>query len=88
MASRTDKGALAKSARRAEAQLREMVALTLRGDLTRNQRTALETCITVHMHQKETSGAAVLAEGHVWHFLSHLYQGQTGTGCPLSQRCI
>lgn len=37
----------------AEAILRELVTITLRTDLTRTQRTSLETCITVHMHQKE-----------------------------------
>ena len=42
--------------RKAEALLREMVAITLRQDLTRIQRISLETCITVHMHQKESSG--------------------------------
>lgn len=35
--------------------LRDMVAITLRTDLTRIQRTNLETCITVHMHQKEAT---------------------------------
>ena len=43
---------MSKALRKTEALLREMVAVTLRNDLTRNQRTALETCITVHMHQK------------------------------------
>jgi hypothetical protein len=32
-----------------------MVIITLRTELTRNQRTNLETCITVHMHQKEST---------------------------------
>jgi hypothetical protein len=32
-----------------------MVTLTVRSDLTRIQRTSLETCITVHMHQKEST---------------------------------
>ena len=44
--------------KKSEAILRDMVQLTLRSDLTRNQRTNLETCVTVHMHQKETTGAA------------------------------
>lgn len=34
---------------------REMVMITLRTDLNRIQRTNLETCITVHMHQKEST---------------------------------
>jgi len=32
-----------------------MVTMTVRTDLTRIQRTNLETCITVHMHQKEST---------------------------------
>lgn len=34
---------------------RDMVMITVRSDLTRIQRTNLETCITVHMHQKEST---------------------------------
>jgi len=52
VAAKTEKGVMSKALRKTEALLREMVAVTLRNDLTRNQRTALETCITVHMHQK------------------------------------
>ena len=52
MAAKTEKGVLNKALRKTEALLRDMVAMTLRNDLTRNQRTALETCITIHMHQK------------------------------------
>lgn len=60
MAAKTDKTAMAKAAKKADALLREMVAITLKSDLSRIQRTNLETCITVHMHQKETSGALTL----------------------------
>ena len=56
---KTDKGSVTRALRKAEALLREMVGLTLRQDLTRIQRISLETCITVHMHQKESSGAAL-----------------------------
>ena len=56
-AAKTDKTAMAKAAKKAEAILREMVGITLSTSLTRIQRTNLETCITVHMHQKEISGA-------------------------------
>lgn len=52
-AAKADKGAMVKAAKKAEAILRQLVELTLRPDLTRIQRTNLETCITVHMHQKE-----------------------------------
>lgn len=41
--------------KKVDAILRDMVAITLRTDITRNQRTNLETCITVHMHQKEST---------------------------------
>ena len=56
MASKTEKGALMKAAKKAEAILKEMVSMTLRSNLTRIQRISLETCITVHMHQKECTG--------------------------------
>ncbi len=51
-AARTDKSIMSKNMKKTEAILREMVGLTLRTDLTKIQRTNLETCITVHMHQK------------------------------------
>ncbi len=59
MAAKSDKTAMAKAAKKADALLREMVAVTLKSDLSRIQRTNLETCITVHMHQKETSGVLI-----------------------------
>ena len=57
VASRTEKGVLAKALKKADAILKEMVSMTLRSNLTRIQRISLETCITVHMHQKESTGA-------------------------------
>jgi dynein heavy chain len=54
-ASRDEKGALTKALKRAEATLRDLVALALRDDLTKLQRTSLETCITVYIHQKEAT---------------------------------
>ena len=47
---------MAKVAKKAEMVLRDMVAITLNTNLTRIQRTNLETCITIQMHQKEISG--------------------------------
>lgn len=44
-----------KNMKKVDALLRDMVNITVRSDLTRNQRTNLETCITVHMHQKEST---------------------------------
>ena len=60
VAAKTDKASMNRALKKSEAILKEMVALTLRPDLTRNQRTNLETCITVHMHQKESTGAVSL----------------------------
>ena len=56
MASKTEKGVLVKALKKAETMLKDMVAMTLRSNLTRIQRISLETCITVHMHQKESTG--------------------------------
>lgn len=56
IASKSEKGVLVKALKKAEAMLKEMVAMTLRSNLTRIQRISLETCITVHMHQKESTG--------------------------------
>ncbi len=64
VAAKTDKTAMAKAAKKADALLREMVAVTLKSDLSRIQRTNLETCITVHMHQKETSGQSTPCQRH------------------------
>ena len=54
---RTDKSIMSKNMKKTEAILREMVMITLRTELTKIQRTNLETCITIHMHQKESTGA-------------------------------
>ncbi len=66
MASRSEKGVLVKALKKADAILKEMVSMTLRSNLTRTQRISLETCITVHMHQKESTGAAVWDPWDVW----------------------
>lgn len=62
-ATKADKTALPRAAKKAEALLRQLVDLTLRTDLTRIQRTNLETCITVHMHQKEVRWSGVATGG-------------------------
>lgn len=54
-AAREEKGALTKALNRAEGTLHELVALALNTNLTRVQRTTLETCITVYLHQKEAT---------------------------------
>lgn len=56
VASKAEKGVLVKALKKAEAVLKEMVGMTLRSNLTRIQRISLETCITIHMHQKESTG--------------------------------
>jgi dynein heavy chain len=62
---------MGRNMKKTDALLRDMVMITLRTDLTRIQRTNLETCITVHMHQKESTEdlvrKKVRAAGHlVW----------------------
>ncbi|PNH08753.1 Dynein gamma chain, flagellar outer arm [Tetrabaena socialis] len=52
---KVDKTIMNKNMKKVDALLRDMVNITVRQDLTRNQRTNLETCITVHMHQKEST---------------------------------
>lgn len=54
-AAKTDKTIMSKNMKKVDAILRDMVIITLRTDLSRIQRTNLETCITVHMHQKEST---------------------------------
>lgn len=57
-----DKSAVMKVQRKADGILQTLVSLTLRNDLTSIQRTSLETCITVYMHQKEVGGDVCLAD--------------------------
>ncbi|KAK9865923.1 hypothetical protein WJX84_001850 [Apatococcus fuscideae] len=52
---KAEKAVMSKNMKKTEAILKEMVMITLRADLTRIQRINLETCITVHMHQKEST---------------------------------
>ena len=52
---KTDKSILNKTTKKTEAILKDMVMITVKSDLTKIQRTNLETCITVHMHQKEST---------------------------------
>eukprot|EP00798_Chlamydomonas_sp_ICE-L_P031303 gene31303-6451_t len=52
---KTDKTIMIKNMKKVDSILRDMVQITLRLDLTKNQRTNLETCVTVHMHQKEST---------------------------------
>lgn len=54
-ASRNEKGALQRVSKRSSSVLRALVEQAMRADLTKLQRTCLETCITVYMHQKEAS---------------------------------
>lgn len=52
---KTDKGIMSKNMKKTDAVLKEMVTITVKTSLTKIQRTNLETCITVHMHQKEST---------------------------------
>ena len=54
-AAKTDKGIMSKNMKKTDAILREMVMITVKTSLSKIQRTNLETCITVHMHQKEST---------------------------------
>ena len=60
---------MSKNMKKTEAILRDMVMITLRGELTKIQRTNLETCITIHMHQKESTGMHCL--GAAWRSWCH-----------------
>ena len=84
---KTDKGAVTRALRKAEALLREMVGITLRQDLTRIQRISLETCITVHMHQKESSGVPCMTFVLACPLYLHLlFKGICSfAGCPSSR---
>lgn len=53
--SKTDKTVMNKTMKRTDALLRDMVNITIRTDLTKIERTNLETCVTIHMHQKEST---------------------------------
>lgn len=50
---KTDKNVMSKVLKKTDAILKEMVTITTRSDLSRIQRTNLETCITVHVHQRD-----------------------------------
>ena len=52
---KADKTIMSKTMKKVDALLKDMIALTTRPDLTKLQRTNLETVITVHMHQRDTS---------------------------------
>ena len=53
--SKTDKSIMSKNMKKTDAILKEMITITVKTSLTKIQRTNLETCITVHMHQKEST---------------------------------
>lgn len=53
--SKTDKAIMNKTMKKTDAILRDMVNITIRTDLTKIERTNLETCVTIHMHQKEST---------------------------------
>jgi hypothetical protein len=71
---KTDKTVMGRNMKKTDALLRDMVMITLRTDLTRIQRTNLETCITVHMHQKESTEDLVrkkVCAALVWWLAAH-----------------
>jgi len=52
---KTDKAIMNKTLKKVDAMLREMIVITTRDTLNKNQRTNLETIITIHVHQRDTS---------------------------------
>ena len=52
---RKDKTAMSKANKKADALLKEMITITQRPTLGKNERKNLETVITVHVHQRDTS---------------------------------
>eukprot|EP00854_Cymbomonas_tetramitiformis_P002070 gene2070-2767_t len=56
---KNDKSIMNKTLKKVDAMLREMIVITCRDTLVKNQRTNLETCITVHVHQRDTSDELV-----------------------------
>eukprot|EP00217_Crustomastix_stigmatica_P013603 CAMPEP_0183798542 /NCGR_PEP_ID=MMETSP0803_2-20130417/19119_1 /TAXON_ID=195967 /ORGANISM="Crustomastix stigmata, Strain CCMP3273" /LENGTH=4519 /DNA_ID=CAMNT_0026043227 /DNA_START=42 /DNA_END=13598 /DNA_ORIENTATION=- len=52
---KNDKTIMSKTMKKTEQMLREMVVMTVSKEMTKNERKNLETCITVHMHQRDTS---------------------------------
>ena len=52
---KNDKSILNKAMKKTDTILKEMIGLTTRTNLTKNDRKNLETCVTVHVHQRDTS---------------------------------
>jgi len=52
---KNDKSILNKAMKKTDSILKEMIALTTKTNLTKNDRRNLETCVTVHVHQRDTS---------------------------------
>ena len=55
-----DKTIMNKTMKKTDAILKEMIVITTRATLGKNERKNLETCITVHVHQRDTSEAGGL----------------------------
>jgi dynein heavy chain len=54
-AARTDKGVMNKALKNADTMLRDLITITTKPNLTKIERTNVETCITVHVHQRDTT---------------------------------
>ena len=50
-----DKAGVGRAVKKSDALLKEMIVITTRSTLGKNERKNLETCITVHVHQRDTS---------------------------------
>ena len=54
-AARTDKNVMTKALKSADTMLRDLITITTKATLNKNERTNVETCITVHVHQRDTT---------------------------------
>jgi len=46
-----------KAMKKTDSILKDMIAITTKDTLSKNDRKNLETCVTVHVHQRDTSEA-------------------------------
>jgi len=56
-----DKSIMSRTMKKTDAILKEMIVITTRTTLGKNERKNLETCITVQVHQRDTSEAGIVA---------------------------
>ena len=62
---KTDKAIRKKTMAKTDGYLKRMIAITTKDTLGKNDRKNLETCITVHVHQRDTSEALLVGDKRV-----------------------